>query len=223
VHNLLAFLCCQLSQIVQLGLNVLVGRRNPDIECDFFHRIKFDLEFRVGTLKDSALVVRKILTYRHQLLASPAYLEKCKQPEIPQDLLEHRRLAVSRWKRESRWGFAHANGNNKETLTFQPYLSMSDYTGLAPALLEGVGIGELPPVVQPELVRDGLLVEVMPNWRFRTLHLSVVHVGNRYIPRAVRVFKEFAVQNGTDSLSNASDLSRWSAIYADRPVPIFLG
>jgi len=70
-------------------------------------------------------------------------------------------------ERESSWGFAHANENDKETLTVQPYLSMNDYTGLAPALLAGVGIGELPPVVQPELVRDGRLVEVMPNWRFR--------------------------------------------------------
>jgi hypothetical protein len=49
-----------------------------------------------------------------------------------------------------------------------------------------------PPLVQPELVRDGRLVEVMPKWRFRTSNLSVAHLGNRYIPRPVRVFKEFA-------------------------------
>jgi DNA-binding transcriptional LysR family regulator len=153
-----------------------------------------DLGFRVGTLKDSTLVARKILTYRHQLLASPAYLENCKPPKTPQDLLGHRLLAFSRWKPESSWGFTHANGKDKETLTFQPYLSMNDYSGLAPALLAGVGIGELPPLVQPELLRDGRLVEVMSNWRFRTFNLSVVHLGNRYLPRPVRVFKEFAVQ-----------------------------
>ncbi|MFZ0276101.1 MAG: LysR family transcriptional regulator [Candidatus Sulfotelmatobacter sp.] len=153
-----------------------------------------DLGFRVGAQKDSALVVRKVLTYRHQLLASPAYLKRCKPPETPQDLLGHRLFAFSRWKRESSWGFTHTNGKDTETLRFQPYVSMNDYTGLAPALLAGVGIGELPPVVQPELVRNGRLVEVMPNWRFRTVNLSVVHVGNHYIPQAVRVFKEFAVQ-----------------------------
>jgi hypothetical protein len=32
-----------------------------------------------------------------------------------------------------------------------------------------VGIGDLPPVVQPELIRHGRLVEVIPEWRFRTL------------------------------------------------------
>ena len=49
-------------------------------------------------------------------------------------------------------------------------------------------------VVQPELLREGRLVEVIPKWRFRTFDLSVVHLGNRHIPRPVRVFKEFAAQ-----------------------------
>jgi DNA-binding transcriptional LysR family regulator len=54
-----------------------------------------DLAFRIGKLKDSTLVARRILTYRHQLLASPAYLEKCKSPKTPHDLLGHRLLAFS--------------------------------------------------------------------------------------------------------------------------------
>jgi DNA-binding transcriptional LysR family regulator len=61
-------------------------------------------------------------------------------------------------------------------------------------LLAGVGIGDLPPVVQPELIRDGRLVEVMPEWRFRTFDLSIVHLSNRHISRPVRLFKEFAAQ-----------------------------
>ena len=153
-----------------------------------------DLIFRLGTLKDSALIARKILTYRHQLVASPVYLEKCRSPRTPQDLLSHRLLAFSRWRPENRWNFAHVNGKEKETVTFQPFLSMNDYAGLASALLAGTGIGELPPLVQPELLREGRLTEVMPKWRFRAFDLSVVHLGNRHIPRVVRVFKEFAAQ-----------------------------
>jgi len=48
--------------------------------------------------------------------------------------------------------------------------------------------------VQPELLRQGRLVEVMPNWHFPIFHLSVVHLGNRYTPRPVRVFKEFVAE-----------------------------
>ncbi|MGA7312899.1 MAG: LysR family transcriptional regulator [Silvibacterium sp.] len=153
-----------------------------------------DLAFRVGELEDSSLVARRILTYRHQLVASPAYLARCKPPRIPHDLLKHRLLAFSFWRPESSWHFTHANRKDKETLTFHPYLSINEYSGLAAALLTGAGIGELPPIVQPDLLRSGQLVEVMPKWHLRIFHLSVVHLGNRYTPRPVRVFKEFAAQ-----------------------------
>jgi DNA-binding transcriptional LysR family regulator len=153
-----------------------------------------DLAFRVGDLEDSSLVARRILTYRHQLVASPAYLQRTKPPKTPRDLLGHRLLAFSFWRPENSWNFMHANGKDKETLTFQPYLSINEYAGLAAALLAGAGIGDLPPIVQPQLLRDGRLVEVMPNWRFRKFNLSVVHLGNRYTTRSVRVFKEFAAQ-----------------------------
>jgi DNA-binding transcriptional LysR family regulator len=153
-----------------------------------------DLSFRVGELEDSSLVARKLLTYRHQLVASPTYLAKRKAPRSPRELLEHRLLAFSFWRPEKIWNFVHVNGKDKETLTFQPYLTINEYVGLATALLAGVGIGDLPPIVQPELLREGRLVEVMPKWRFNTFNLSLVHLGNRYIPRPVRVFKEFATQ-----------------------------
>ena len=71
---------------------------------------------------------------------------------------------------------------------------MNDFSGIAPALLAGAGIGELPPLVQPDLIRGGKLVEVMPEWRFQTHNLSMVYLGNCHVPRAVRVFKEFAAQ-----------------------------
>ena len=174
----------------------------PDVRVQIFVTDRFvdpiaegvDLLFRLGPLRDSSFVARKILSYRHQLVASPAYFETRRPPTKPQDLLDHRLLAFEHWKPEYRWNFVHANGKDEEELTFLPYLSMNDYTGLAAALLSGAGICDLPPVVQPELMRDGRLVEAMPTWRFRVFDLSLVHLGNRHIPRPVRVFKEFAVQ-----------------------------
>jgi DNA-binding transcriptional LysR family regulator len=153
-----------------------------------------DLAFRVGELEDSSLVARRILTYRHQLLASPSYLRQIKPPKTPDDLLNHRLLAFSFWRPQSSWNFTHANGKDQASITFKPYLSINEYDGLATALLAGTGIGDLPPIVQPELLRSGRLVEVMPDWHFRIFHLSLCHLGNRYIPRPVRVFKEFAAK-----------------------------
>jgi DNA-binding transcriptional LysR family regulator len=148
-----------------------------------------DLVFRLGPLKDSSLIARKLLTYRHQLVASPAYLERVKSPEKPQYLLGHRLLGFSFWRPENSWTFVDENGVSEGV----SFLSMNDYAGLASALLAGMGIGDLPPVVQPDLVRDGRLLEITPEWHFRIFDLWMVHPGNRHISRPVRLFKEFAV------------------------------
>jgi DNA-binding transcriptional LysR family regulator len=168
---------------------ILVTERMVDLIAD-----GIDLAFRLGPLKDSSLVARRILTYRHQLVASPSYLKDRELPRKPEDLLSHRLLTFSYWKPENSWTFVHKNGQDKETLTFQPHLSMNDFAGLAPALVAGAGIGDLPPVVQPSLIEEGRLVEVMPDWRFRTYDLSLVHVANRHLSKPCRLFKEFAVK-----------------------------
>lgn len=151
-----------------------------------------DLVFRVGSMEDSTLVARKVLRYRHQLVASPEYIESIKPPEKPKDLLGHRLLAFSFWTPQNSWTFVQ--GDRKETITFRPYLAMNDYAGLARALLSGAAIGDLPPIVSPGLLKEGKLVEVMPQWRFPTVDVSGVHLGNRHISRPVRLFNEFAAQ-----------------------------
>jgi DNA-binding transcriptional LysR family regulator len=153
-----------------------------------------DLAFRYGDLKDSSLVARRILTYRHQLVASRSYLDRTESPRSPHDLLAHRLLSFSHWKPNGSWTFFHRNGRDRETLAFEPFLAMNDYTGIAAALIEGVGIGDLPPVVQPELLRSGKLIELMPEWRFRTFDLSLVSLGNRHMSKPCRLFKEFVTQ-----------------------------
>lgn len=182
-------LCAFRASYPNVRVQALITERHVDHIAD-----GVDLAFRVGVLKDASLVARRILSYRHQLVASPAYLKRIDPPNKPSDLLGHTMITFSYWKPETSFTFVHVNGKERETVTFVPYLSMNDFAGLTPALLAGEGIGDLPPIVQPELVRDGRLVEVMPNWRFPTLDLSLVHLSNRLVPRPVRVFKEFAVQ-----------------------------
>ncbi len=64
-----------------------------------------DLALRVGPLQDSSLMARKVLRYRHRLVASPGYLAQHKEPRRPQDLSKHRLLAFSFWSDRSKWVF----------------------------------------------------------------------------------------------------------------------
>ena len=76
----------------------------------------------------------------------------------------------------------------------QTRLERVSLVALIVALLAGAGIGELPPIVQPDLISEGLLVEVMPQWHLPLFDLVIAHPRRGHIPRHVRVFKAFATQ-----------------------------
>jgi DNA-binding transcriptional LysR family regulator len=173
----------------KVRVQVLVTERTVDHIVD-----GVDLALRFTSAKSASLTARKVLTYRSQLVASPEYLKAHTPPRMPHDLLSHRLITFSYWKPESSFTFINADGKRRETVNFAPYLAMNDFSGLTPALLAGDGIGDLPPIVQPELMRQGRLVEVMPDWRFQTHDLSLVHLDKRLVPPAVRMFIEFAAQ-----------------------------
>lgn len=153
-----------------------------------------DLAFRVGVQKDSTLISRKILSFRHQLVASPSYLDGKPPPRTPQDLLGHRLVAFLHSGPGQSWTFRHVDGRGQEDVRFNPALAMNDYSGLAAILVDGAGIGALPPLVQPHLLRDGILVEVLRDWRFRRHDLCAVHLGGRHMSRPLRAFIDLAAQ-----------------------------
>jgi DNA-binding transcriptional LysR family regulator len=153
-----------------------------------------DIAFAVGSCVNADAGVRKLLTYRHQLVASPAYLAGREPPRTPRDLPAHRLLAFSPWRPDYHWSFAHVAGDRRERLAFEPCVAINDYAALAGALLAGGGIGELPPIIHPELLRNGLLVEMLPEWHLPRVHLVLGSPRRGHPPRQVRVFREFVTQ-----------------------------
>jgi DNA-binding transcriptional LysR family regulator len=191
--------------LVDSVLTPVISRFNqqyPDVRIQVFVTDRIvnhidegiDLAFRIGPLEDSSLVVRHLVSYRHRLVASPAYLDGRDLPRRPQDLRNHRLVAFSLWVPRNNWTFSRNGSGQKESIDFEPHLSINDYSEMASLLMSGAGIGELPPMVQPDLLRDGRLIEVMPQWRFQPVNMSVVQLGSHYVSRAVRLFKDMAAE-----------------------------
>jgi hypothetical protein len=67
-----------------------------------------DLIFQCGGMKDSSLVGRKLLSYRHQLMATPEYLARFGKPKRPNDLPRHHIVAFARWNPGDQWVFENA-------------------------------------------------------------------------------------------------------------------
>jgi DNA-binding transcriptional LysR family regulator len=168
-------------------VHIVISDRGADLSTG-----DFDLLVKVGPLTDSSAISRRILTFRDRLLASPCYLKSRKAPEAPNELLGHRLLALSSAKPNIEWSFVNSDHKNGVSLAIEPHLSVNDPASLTEALLSGMGIGNLPSMEVGELVRNGQLIELMPQWRFNALDVSVVHASCRHVRRPVREFIRFA-------------------------------
>jgi DNA-binding transcriptional LysR family regulator len=186
---LVPLVCAFQASYPKVRIYIFVTQRMVDPITD-----GIDLVLRVGELQDSSLVARRLLRYRHQLVASPAYLDQAGWPQHPRDLLDHRLVAFSLGTPDRQWRFLKGGDGDPFALSFAPHLAMNDYAGVAAAVLTAGGIGDLPPIVCADLLRDGKLVEVMPKWRFPAQDLSLLHLRNRHASRALRLFKDFAVR-----------------------------
>jgi len=151
---------------------------------------RMDAILRVGPLQNSTLIANKLLTYRHQLVASPAYLENSSPIGLPSDLSAHRLLT---FLHDGQRSWTLMTGKKEQTIRVEPQLSVNDYDGLAQMLVGGAGIGELPQIVQPSLLRTGKLCRVLPEWEMPEVQLYLLHSSQKQVPLQLRLFKEFAV------------------------------
>ena len=166
-----------------------------------------DISLRVGDLKDSSLVARRLLRYRSVLVASPGYLERAGTPSHPNELPLHGLVAFSRWDLAVTWVLE----NNGEThkVNVQPRISINDYAGVQSAVINGLGISEIPSILCRPGLQNGRLVEVMPEWQFSPVSLSAVYPSNRNLSRLVRLFKDFCVERIEALVPHASLLPPW--------------
>lgn len=168
-------------------VTVLATDRHVDLIAE-----GIDLAFRTGPLKDSSLVARPILRFRHLLLANRKALEGKAPPQVPADLLDFPLCAFTGWPDEVTWRLEKQG--DLTTLTFRPHLALNDYLGIGAALVAGVGIGEMPSIVAPAWRAQSGLIEVLPDWQFPLEELFMLHVGNRHAALPLRLFKEHMAQ-----------------------------
>jgi DNA-binding transcriptional LysR family regulator len=151
-----------------------------------------DISLRVGDLKDSSLVARRLLRYRSVLVASPDYLKRAGAPNHPNELPLHSLVAFSRWEPVVTWVLENNGVSHK--VNVQPRIAINDYAGVQSAVINGLGISEIPSILCGPGIQDGRLVEIMPDWQFSPVTLSAVYPSNRNLSRLVRLFKDFCVE-----------------------------
>ncbi|VAW73507.1 Transcriptional regulator, LysR family [hydrothermal vent metagenome] len=168
-------------------IRILITERMVDFIQD-----AVDLALRVGDLKDSSLVARPLIHYRHVLVSSPGYLDAFGLPAHPRDLSAHRMITFNGWFDNA--SLKLIKGRKAHRVKVEGVLALNDYAGILSAVESGQGIAEIPSIICGEALHDGRLVEVMPDWRFAPTMLSAVYPGNRNLSRIVRLFKDFCIE-----------------------------
>jgi DNA-binding transcriptional LysR family regulator len=108
------------------------------------------LAIRVGRLRDSQLVARKLADIRMIVCASPDYLARRGTPETPGDLAHHDCLVFSDTPGSAEWHFAE-DGKAGRKIRISGRLWMNSLDALATAAKAGAGIVRVPSWQRPRL------------------------------------------------------------------------
>lgn len=171
----------------------------------------FDIAIRVRfpPLEDSGLVMRVLGDSTQRLVASPALLQAhgLSAPLLPADLSSLPSLDEGPPHREHAWQLLGPGGASA-VVHHAPRLISDDRLALRLAALQGVGVLQLPTLLVQQDLQQGLLIDVLPDWRPRAAIVHAVFPSRRGLLPAVRELINFiAAEFARLALSERGDES----------------
>jgi DNA-binding transcriptional LysR family regulator len=151
----------------------------------------FDLAIRVGGLRDSSLIARKIGSGRRVVCAGPAYLDKRGVPTTPAGLANHNCLTFRSHPGSNVWKFRGPDRASEVRVTGSFFADNGE--ALCAAALAGLGLILVPEWLVGIEIRNGNLREVLPEFRAvpEASPLHAVYPHQRHLPPKVRAFIDF--------------------------------
>jgi DNA-binding transcriptional LysR family regulator len=171
--------------------------RYPDVEVDLDLNDRivdlveegYDVAVRVGKLRDSTLVARRLAPARRVVCGSPAYLAQHGRPRVPDDLTRHNCLVYTNAPLGEQWlfpvdGVAHA-------VRVAGTMRSSNGDVLREAAIAGVGLVLLPTFIISDALARGALERVLPNYEPPGVAVAAVYPQSRHVSPKVRAFIDF--------------------------------
>ncbi|MBK4214779.1 LysR family transcriptional regulator [Paracoccus caeni] len=145
-------------------------------------RMGFDVGVRVGLMKDSTLMARRICEDLQALVASPDYLAMHGAITRPEDLAGHRAISYLNMRLGDIWPFDGVEPPPVGRMTANNGEAMRDMA------IGGLGLALLPMFLTHEALRRGDLVHVLPDLVQAPLPINVVWPPIRPLPKKTRLF-----------------------------------
>ena len=180
-------------QYPQVKMDVVLTNSRPDLL-----ESGLDVAFRLGHFEQSNLIARPLIDYTLTVCASPQYVARRGMPNTPEDLQQHDCLSFAYpagddWQSvEKRWRLGGPEGEIMVDVSGPMLINSS--AGLHQAARTGMGIVMLPDALVEQDLREGKLVEVIPDYQPPSRPLHLLYAPDRYRLPKLRRFVEFAMK-----------------------------
>jgi DNA-binding transcriptional LysR family regulator len=195
--------CLRVNAPVSFGLLHLAPavtefmERYPDIliEMDLSDRYVdlidegYDLAVRIGRLRDSSLIAKRLAPSRRVVCASPSYLEKHGTPATPEDLAHHNCLIYTNVPTAEQWLFSV--GGEIQPVRVSGTLRSNNGDLLRSAAMSGLGIIAMPTFMCGDALHSGALKAFLLDYAVAESTIYAIYPQNRHLSPKVRVFVDF--------------------------------
>jgi DNA-binding transcriptional LysR family regulator len=153
----------------------------------------FDAAIRIASLPDSSLIARRLCAVKRHIVAAPSYFAKHGRPTHPMHLADHRCFGYTYLATPGVWHFTNAAG---EQASVRPagQLRVNNGEALLPAMIAGLGIGDLPDFIVGEALARGELEAVLQNWSQSSTGVYLVTPPGGPRPARVEVLLAFLAE-----------------------------
>lgn len=169
------------------------ARQHPDLEItlDYDDRVmdlvrgRFDVAVRIGQLRDSGLIARKLCEDPRVIVASADYVARRGAPESLDDLQTHSCIGYLNVQATGVWQFLGDDGA-VTGVPMQSRLSANNGEAMRDMAIAGLGIALLPMFVAHEALQKGHLIRVAEKLKPTPLPISVVWPPVKPMPMKLR-------------------------------------
>lgn len=154
-----------------------------------------DLAVRLGVLKDTSLVARKLGESQRIVCASPDYLETHGIPSTPIALLQFNCLRLSTSDDFNHWEFY--SDEKEESIEVNGHFITDNVDALYEYALLGGGIVRLSGFMIGEDIKAGRLVPILQNYSIKKQQIHAIFPHRKYLPAKVRVLLDFLLKKFT--------------------------
>lgn len=185
--TLAPIVCDYLHQFPEVNIELSLTDRFVDIVEE-----GFDVAIRIGELKDSTLIARKLSIFEVAICASPEYLAKAGIPSIPEDLIEHQCLGFTNWQNQGGWQLLQRELGSKTRQV--PRFESDNGQALLTAAVKGIGIVMMPRELMRNDIEGGRLIELMKEHTPTARPIYAVYPKERQLAPKLTSFVDFLIK-----------------------------